>query len=134
MTNAEARREIIKLWLEKAADALDSAELELNQGHITFAVNRLYYSCFYAVTALLLQDSKQFARHSAVRSEFTRLYIKSGKVDVKWSKFYQRLFDARQEADYIPTTVFEKSEALEQIKQAEEFIDLIKGIIKTNLS
>ncbi len=125
MTDAEARREIIKLWLEKAADALDSAKLELNQGHTTFAVNRLYYSCFYAVTAILLQDGKQFARHSAVRSEFTRSYIKSGKIDVKWSKFYQRLFDDRQEADYIPTIVFEESEISEQIKQAEEFIALI---------
>ena len=110
MTDAEARREIIKLWLEKAADALDSARLELNQEHTAFAVNRLYYSCFYAVTALLLHDGKQFIRHSAVRSEFTRSYIKSGKVDVKWSKFYQRLFDDRQEADYIPTIVFEESE------------------------
>jgi hypothetical protein len=132
MTDAEARREIIELWLEKAADALDSARLELNQGHTTFAVNRLYYSCFYAVTAILLQDGKQFARHSAVRSEFTRSYIKSGKVDVKWSKFYQRLFDDRQEADYIPTIVFEKSEILEQIKQAEEFIALIQSMISTN--
>ena len=132
MTDAEARREIIKLWLEKAADALDSAKLELNQGHTTFAVNRLYYSCFYAVTAILLQDGKQFARHSAVRSEFTRSYIKSGKVDVKWSKFYQRLFDDRQEADYIPTIVFEESEISEQIKQAEEFIALIQSMISTN--
>ena len=132
MTDAEARREIIKLWLEKAADALDSARLELNQGHTTFAVNRLYYSCFYAVTAILLQDGKQFARHSAVRSEFTRSYIKSGKVDVKWSKFYQRLFDDRQEADYIPTIVFEESEISEQIKQAEEFIALIQSMISTN--
>lgn len=132
MTDAEARREIIKLWLEKAADALDSARLELNQGHTTFAVNRLYYSCFYAVTAILLQDGKQFARHSAVRSEFTRSYIKSGKIDVKWSKFYQRLFDDRQEADYIPTIVFEESEISEQIKQTEEFIVLIQGLISTN--
>jgi len=132
MTDAEARREIIKLWLAKAADALDSAKLELDQGHATFAVNRLYYTCFYAVTALLLQDGKQFARHSAVRSEFTRSYIKSGRIDVQWSKFYQRLFDARQEADYVPTAVFEESEIAEQIKKAEQFMGLIKDIIRAD--
>ena len=43
MTEPEARKEIIKLWLEKAADSLESARLEINQGHTTFAVNRLYY-------------------------------------------------------------------------------------------
>ncbi len=131
MTEPEARKEIIKLWLEKAADSLESAGLEINQGHTTFAVNRLYYSCFYAVTALLLKDGKQFSRHSAVKSEFTRSYIRSGKLDVKWSKFYQRLFDSRQEADYIPTMVFEKSEVSEQIEQAEEFIAIIQSIIRT---
>ena len=132
MTDAEARREIIELWLAKAADALDSAGLELAQGHTTFAVNRLYYACFYAVTALLLKDGSQFARHSAVRSEFTRSYIKPGKIDVCWSKFYQRLFDARQAADYLPTTVFEESEIKERIAQTEQFLALIKDIIRAD--
>ena len=132
MTDAEARREIIRLWLAKATDALDSAKLELEQGHTTFAVNRLYYTCFYAVTALLLKDGKQFARHSAVRSEFTHSYVKSGKIDVRWSKFYQRLFDARQEADYLPTTVFEESEIATQLKEAGQFVGLIKDMIKAN--
>ncbi len=131
MTEAEARKEIIKLWLEKAADSLESARLEINEGHTTFAVNRLYYSCFYAVTALLLKDGKQFSRHSAVKSEFTRSYIRSGELDVKWGKFYQRLFDARQEADYIPTMIFEKSEVSEHIEQASEFITLIRNLIIT---
>jgi hypothetical protein len=62
--------------------------LELKEGHVSFAVNRLYYSCFYAVTALLLRSGKQFVRHSAVMSEFNRIYVKTGKVDVAWSKFY----------------------------------------------
>jgi len=47
MNDADARRQIIRLWLEKAVDAVESARLELKQGHTTFAVNRLYYSCFY---------------------------------------------------------------------------------------
>ncbi len=129
MNDAEARRQMVRLWLEKAVDAAQSARLELNQGHTTFAVNRLYYSCFYAVTALLLKDGKQFARHSAVKSEFTRSYIKSGKIDVEWSKFYQNLFDQRQEADYIATTAFDEAEISERIKQAEQFITLVLRLI-----
>ena len=106
-----------------------SAELELNEGHTNFAVNRLYYACFYAVTALLLRDGKQFARHSAVKSEFGRAYIKPGRVDVKWNKFYQKLFDDRQEGDYIPTTTFEALDVSTSLQQAREFIDLIRGLI-----
>ena len=129
MNESEAQEKLIELWLEKAGEALASAELELNEGHTNFAVNRLYYACFYAVTALLLRDGKQFARHSAVKSEFGRTYIKPGRLDVKWNKFYQKLFDDRQEGDYIPTTTFEASDVSTSLQQAREFIDLIRGLI-----
>jgi len=128
MNESVAQKKLIGLWLEKAGEALASAELELNAGHTNFAVNRLYYACFYAVTALLLRDGKQFARHSAVKSEFGRTYIKPGRLDVKWNKFYQKLFDDRQEGDYIPTATFEASDVSTSLQQAREFIDLIRGI------
>ena len=129
MNEGEARKTLIALWLEKAEESLASAQLELNAGHTNFAVNRLYYACFYAVTALLLRDGKQFVRHSAVKSEYIRTYIKSTRIDVKWNKFYQKLFDDRQESDYIPTATFEASDVSTRIQQAHEFIDLIRGLI-----
>jgi len=128
MNEDEAQRTLIGLWLEKAEEALASAELELNAGHANFAVNRLYYACFYAVTALLLRDGKQFAKHSAVKSEFSRAYVKPGTVDAKWSKFYQKLFDDRQEGDYIPTATFDVLEVSARLEQTREFIDLIRAL------
>lgn len=129
MNQEQANEVLIKLWLEKAFDALASARLELNEGHLSFSVNRLYYSCFYAVTALLLKSGKQFSRHSAVISEFNRSYVKPGKVDVSWSKFYQKLFNDRQESDYIPTAVFEQSDISQRIEEAESFIKVIGNLI-----
>jgi uncharacterized protein (UPF0332 family) len=131
MNDKDARNVLIRLWLEKAHEALASAELELNAGHANFAVNRLYYACFYTVTALLLRDGKQFTKHSAIKSEFIRTYIKPGLVDVKWNKFYQKLFDDRQEGDYIPTAMFEASEVSTRIQQAHEFIGLVRGLLGT---
>lgn len=129
MNEGEARKTLITLWQDKAEEALASAELELNAGHTSFAVNRLYYACFYAVTALLLRDNKQFTKHSAVKSEFNRTYVKSSRIDAKWNKFYQKLFDDRQESDYIPTAAFEESDVSACIQQAHEFINLINGLI-----
>jgi len=47
MNDSDAQKKLLGLWLEKADDALLSAELELNAGHANFAMNRLYYACFY---------------------------------------------------------------------------------------
>ena len=129
MNEGEARKTLIDLWLEKAEEAMASAELELSAGHTNFVVNRLYYACFYAVTALLLRDGKQFVKHSAVKSEFSRTYIKPGRIDVTWNKFYQKLFDDRQESNYIPTATFDESEVSTRLQQAREFIDLIRSLI-----
>ena len=132
MNEHQAQEALIELWLSKADEALASAELELKGDHTNFAMNRLYYACFYAVTALLLRDGKQFARHSAVKSEFARTYIKLGRIDVKWHKFYQKLFDDRQEADYIPTVTFEVSDISMCLQQAHEFIKIVHGLIKAD--
>jgi uncharacterized protein (UPF0332 family) len=129
MNESDAQEKLIELWLEKAEDALASAELELKAEHTNFAVNRLYYACFYAVTALLLRDGKQFARHSAVKSEFVRSYIKTGQIDAKWNGFYQELFDDRQEGDYIPTAIFEQADVSSRLQKTNEFIALIRGLI-----
>ena len=129
MNESQAKKIFIRIWMDKAVESLASAELELKEGHINFAVNRLYYAYFYAVTALLLRDGKQFTKHSAVRSEFNRTYIKTNKVDTKWNKFYQKLFEDRQESDYMPTATFEAEDVSLSIQQAHEFIDLIRNLI-----
>ena len=129
MNESESQKTLIGIWLKKADEALASAELELNAGHTNFAVNRLYYACFYAVTAILLRDGKQFARHSAVKSEFVRTYIKPGRIDAKWNKVYQKLFDDRQEGDYIPTATFQASDVSASLHQAREFTDLIRSLV-----
>ena len=133
MNEKQAQRELVKLWLDKANETLASAELELNNGHATFAVNRLYYACFYAATALLSKDGKQFTRHSAVKSEFAKSYIKSGKIDVKWNAFYQELFDDRQQGDYIPTVKFEPLEVSPRLVLANNFVKIISDLVGTGL-
>jgi uncharacterized protein (UPF0332 family) len=129
MNEQQARKALIRLWLDKAEDAFASAELEMRAGHLSFAINRLYYGCFYAVTALLLRDGKQFSRHSAVMSEWNRSYVKTGKFDTQWSGFYQQLFNDRQESDYLPTTTFDRQDIEERIKLARELLSQIRSCI-----
>jgi uncharacterized protein (UPF0332 family) len=58
--------------MNRAREAIDEAELMVNTGHRNSAVNRLYYACFYAVTALLLWYGPSSAKHTGVRGLFNR--------------------------------------------------------------
>jgi len=44
---------LIRYRMDRSREALSAAKLLYEKGHLNDAVNRLYYSCFYAVIALL---------------------------------------------------------------------------------
>ena len=70
-------------------------------------VNRLYYSCFYAVSALLARDGLSSSRHTGVRSLFNRHYVRPGKVPRELARLYNDLFERRQEGDYADFVRFQ---------------------------
>ena len=115
--------------MAKADDAIASADLELKAGHQAFAINRTYYACFYAVTALLCDEGKQFTKHSGVLSEFRRSFIKTGRLDKAWGSFYHMLFEDRHEGDYMPTRTFSSEEVSDHPAKAREFVSVIRATI-----
>jgi uncharacterized protein (UPF0332 family) len=62
-------------------------------------VNRLYYACFYAVSALLLRHGFSSSKHTGVRSLFNRHFVKTGKISKALAQIYNDLFARRQESD-----------------------------------
>ncbi len=61
MKKAEARQEVIKYWMAKSHEALQSARSEQHAGRLEFAINRAYYACFYAASAVLLREGENSA-------------------------------------------------------------------------
>ena len=62
--------EYIQHRLSRSQETIDEAELLLRNKHFTGTVNRLYYACFYAVTALLYAEGLTSATHNGVRTLF----------------------------------------------------------------
>jgi uncharacterized protein (UPF0332 family) len=60
MNREQSLRNIVRYWMEKAAESIDAANDELKAGRFSFSVNRIYYACFYAASALLLQERFNF--------------------------------------------------------------------------
>lgn len=122
MTEGEARRQAVRFWLEKAAKALEAAETELREGRHDFAVNRAYYACFYAASAVLLERGKKFKKHAGVRSALHEHLVKTGLVSPHVGEFYDRLFAQRMQADYVEFAQFDESGVRAVVDQANEFV------------
>lgn len=104
------RRRLIVHRLQRARDALDVGRLMLQEHHIHACVNRLYYACFYSVSALLRSQGLSSSRHSGVQALFNKHWVKPGLFPREAGRFYNTLFDARLEADYADMAEFTADE------------------------
>lgn len=69
--NDELRKEIIQYRIESAEALLTEIDSHINNGFYNTAVNRMYYACFYSVSALLLYHRIDGVKtHEGVRQMF----------------------------------------------------------------
>ncbi len=111
--------ELIYYRLEKAKETLKDAELLISANRLISTVNRLYYSLFYVVLALLETKGLASSKHSGVRGLFNQRFVKPGVISKETGQFYGELFKSRQKGDYVDYTEFN----LEQVKKDFEKCD-----------
>lgn len=124
------REEAVLYWWNRAWDAWRAAKRDFQADAYPFAINRLYYSVFYAASALLLQSGHSFSKHSGVRSAFHKHLIRTQILEEAWGKFYDRLFEDRQEGDYVEFTRFDRSYVQEQIDRTEQFLKQVEPFLE----
>ena len=66
----EQRDDLVKFRISKAIDTLNEIEVLFKNEFWNTAVNRLYYACFYAVTALLIDKGLYSKTHSGTKQMF----------------------------------------------------------------
>lgn len=125
----DSRSDLVNYRVQRAYEALEDARILADAGRWNTSVNRLYYACFYAVSALLIKDGLSSSKHSGVRSLFNRHYVKTDKVSKEMAQIYNDLFERRQESDYMDFIRFEQSQVQPWISQAEAFVKHIETII-----
>ncbi|MDL1957132.1 MAG: HEPN domain-containing protein [Candidatus Desulfofervidus auxilii] len=130
MDEKDQKEKFVKYWIEKCLQSLEAAEDDLRAGRLSFSVNRIYYACFYIVSALLLQRGFKFKKHSGVKASFHKNFVKQGLVSPDDGRFYNELFEARQRGDYIEFVYFEKSQVEEWLNRAKMFVDTVKRLIE----
>ncbi|MDP1808801.1 MAG: HEPN domain-containing protein [Actinomycetota bacterium] len=111
----DVKKAVILYWFEKSQEALSAADDDFKAGRYSFAINRTYYACFYALSAVLIADDVRFVKHSGVRGALHRMFVKPGKISPDLGRFYDRLFENRQRADYQELVVFEREQTEEAL-------------------
>jgi len=126
-------RILVQYRLDRAREALAEAALLLDSGHAHTGVNRLYYACFYAVSALLFTQLTATS-HSGLRTLFHPHLIRPGLLPLGQGPLYDRLFDQRQRSDYADLVQFGVHEVRAWSVEAQAFVDAVAVLIQQALA
>ena len=125
----QSREALILYRLERADETLKEVEILANESHFNAAANRLYYACFYAVTALLVANGHNTQSHAGVKTLLGLHFVSKGLLSNEHGKTFSRLFEIRHSGDYDDFVYCDKEMIDEYTPKAKDFIIAIKKLL-----
>lgn len=90
---------LISYRMQRAEESLRAAEIMSEKDMFSFAMNRIYYSMFYAVQAALILKGVSFSKHGQVKAYLNRELVKTGIIPISLGRIYNKAFEYRQKFD-----------------------------------
>lgn len=119
----------VKYRLEKAKATLIEVDTHIKNKFWNTSVNRMYYACFYAVSALLLKNKIDATTHAGIRLKFGEHFVKTGKIERNVAKLYTDLFVKRNKGDYNDFFDYDEDTVTRLYPQTVDFIRIIEQLI-----
>lgn len=130
--NNSGDRSLIVYRIKRANKSLQEADNLFKAEFYEASVNRLYYACFYSVTALLITEKVQVKSHAGVKQMFGEHFIKPEKIDKEQGRFYALLFSYRQDSDYLDFAEISREFTGQLLNDAVRFVTTVKTYLIQN--
>jgi uncharacterized protein (UPF0332 family) len=125
----ESRQALIAYRQEKADVALDDAAFLADAGRYGLAANRLYYSLYYAASALLLSKGIVTKRHAGLINQIHLHFIKTGILSTEEGTLLKAMFELRHEDDYEDFIDVERADIEEYTPQVVALVKKLKSLV-----
>ena len=129
----EDRRIIIEMELDKAERTFAEQQLLREGGLWNTLANRLYYSLFHAVSALLISEGHEIGTHKGAVIRFQQYFVRTQRFSVEDGRFYSQMQTMRENADYNCSYDVSEEEVLARIEPTRQLIEKIKQYIASNV-
>lgn len=130
----ERRWDLCKYRMEQAKESLGASKITLENNMIKDAINRSYYSAFYAMKAVLALEEKDFKRHKDVVAYFNKTYVATGEFSRELGRMIAKLQQLRERSDYDDFFIVSREKAEQQVVFAENVIVEIEKYLKKKRS
>ena len=121
--------DFISYRIDKAEEVYSAAVLLYNAGQWNSAINRLYYACFYAASALLLKRGVGAKSHAGVIAKFSEHVVRTGEMIADEYRVYSKLLNWRTKGDYSDMFDFTEEDVASVMAPTRTFLDKVKQLI-----
>jgi uncharacterized protein (UPF0332 family) len=119
----------IEYRINRAKETIQEVRSHIEKRYWNTAINRMYYACFYAVSALLVKDKIDVSSHSGARQKFGEHFVKTGKIDRNLAKHFTELFEKRHKGDYNDFFDFDEETVIRLYPLSQRFIEEVEKIL-----
>ena len=126
MLTDQERVDIVRDRMECAESTLGEIENLFSLKYYNNAANRMYYACFYAVSALLIANGIATKSHDGVMQMFGLHFVRTGAFPAHYGKYYRQLFNERQAGDYEDFFNHDEVTTAELYSKATELVAAVK--------
>lgn len=123
------KEDLVNYRLLRAKETYEDAQILADKGRWNSSINRLYYSAYYAVMALLLNSDLKPTTHTGAKSNFSEHFILTNKIPKDVGKMYSQLFTWRQKGDCDDMFDFDNEKVMPYFEPVSKLIILIENII-----
>jgi len=121
---------LINHRIRQAQEALVEISVLIENKFLGLAVNRIYYSIFYAISAVSIKDGFTTSKHKKLLGWFNKNYISNGILPREFGKMIYAAYENREKSDYDFLFEITKEEIKKYFELAKEFVSEIKRLLE----
>lgn len=125
----QSRNTLVALYWNKSVNTFDELDNAIQIEKWNMAANRMYYSLFHAVTALLVKDGHKVSSHRGIKGALGLHYVTTGLIDVEEARIFAQLATLREKADYDVIFTASQDEVLKLLPHAKRLLEKIKSLL-----
>ena len=122
-------KELAEYRLTRAKEMLAASQGNLEIGQYKTSLNRSYYAIFHAMRSANALKGYDSSKHSGVIAFFTKEYLKTEVLDRGLAAIIKDSSLCREKSDYDDFYVAGKTEAEEQLRNAQYFVQKIEEYV-----
>ena len=120
---------LVKLQRDKSRRILSAADDMVEQERGDTAANRYYYACYHILQGLFISRGLSAKTHDGSLTHLGQDFIMKGVVDKKFGRFFARMVQLRQKADYSSVAEVSEDEVVEMAPLSHAFVEAIEKLL-----